>query len=80
MNNQPITLKEAVEKYKLDKRRRWFSFCGNVVYNLKFKRVDEEGNKFIDGVPIPAINPETGNPIEITDENFVYYRPKNIKP
>lgn len=31
-----MTIKEAVEKYKLDRRRRWFAFSGNVVYNYKF--------------------------------------------
>lgn len=80
MSSKKLTLKEAVEKYKLDKRRRWFSFSGNVVYNHSFTNIDEDGCKFRDGVPIPAIDPKNGYPIEITDENFVYYRPKNIKP
>lgn len=25
-----MTIQEAVEKYKLDKRRRWYSYSGNV--------------------------------------------------
>ncbi len=31
-----MKLKEAVEKYKLDRRRKWFAFCGNVVYDFKY--------------------------------------------
>jgi hypothetical protein len=30
-----MTLKQAVKKYKLDKRVKWFAFCGNVTRDVK---------------------------------------------
>lgn len=31
-----MTLKEAIRKFKLDKRKKWFAYCGNVVYDYKY--------------------------------------------
>lgn len=33
-----MTVKQAVKKYKLDRRRKWFAFCGDVVYNYNYTR------------------------------------------
>ena len=33
---KPLTLEYAIEKYKLDRRKKWFAYCGNVVYNFKY--------------------------------------------
>lgn len=33
-----MTIKEVVKKYKLDRRRKWFAYCGNVVYNHNYTR------------------------------------------
>lgn len=34
-----MTLKQAIEKFKLDKRRKWFSFAGTVVYDYKYSTI-----------------------------------------
>lgn len=76
-----MKLKEAIDKYKLDRRRNWFAFCGNIVYDFKFTNycsycTNGCGNcgytgKLRTSCPVPAMN-ENNEPIKITDKDFTY--------
>lgn len=76
------TIAEAKLKFKFDKRRRWFVFAGNIVYNHQYTQVcsgcDGGGcyecgyqGKRISGCPVPFINPETGNPLKVKGKDFI---------
>lgn len=75
------TIEEAKKNFKFDKRRRWFVFSGNVVYDFKYTieccGCDGGGchecgycGKRVSGCPIPFINPETNNPLKVKGKNF----------
>lgn len=79
-----MKVKEAVNKHKLDKRRRWFSWYGNIVYNswisLQCSNCYGGGcfecggkGKSRHPVPIPAFD-EKGNTISVSDKDLTYYK------
>lgn len=75
----PITFNsvdEAIKLLKLDRRRKWFEFQGEVVhhhsYTITCTGCDGGGchecgyhGKSVSGCPIPAIHPNTGNPVKL---------------
>ena len=75
------TIEEAKNLFKFDKRRNWFVFLGNIVYNHKYTApctgCDGGGcyecgykGKRICGCPVPFINPNTGNPLKVKGVDF----------
>jgi len=68
---------EAIKLLKLDKRRKWWEFQGEVIRDEKITMYcsgcdgggcDECGycGKRITYFPIPAIHPITGNPVKVS--------------
>jgi hypothetical protein len=67
---------DAVKQLKLDKRHKWFEFMGEVVYHHSYTHIcsgcDGGGcqecgyhGKSRTGCPIPALHPNTGNPVKV---------------
>lgn len=71
------SVEEAVKLLKLDRRRKWWEFQGEVIRDEKITMecsgCDGGGchecgycGKRITYFPIPAIHPSTGNPVKVT--------------
>jgi len=75
------TKEEAIVKFRLDRRIKWFVYCGNICYNHEYTApcscCDGDGchecgyhGKSRSSCPIPAFDPSTGKPINIIGEDF----------
>lgn len=67
------TVNQAVDRLKLDKRTKWFSFKGNLVRNCKL-RWKEEGRLIVNDYPEFVIDPLTDNPLLVSCPDFTYYK------
>ena len=67
---------DAVKQLKLDRRHKWFEFMGEVVYHYSYTHTctgcDGGGchecgyhGKAKTGCPVPAMHPDTGNPVKV---------------
>jgi len=75
------TKEEAIVNFRLDRRKKWFVYCGNICYNHEYTApclyCNGEGchecgfqGKLRSSCPIPAFDPATGNTINVEGENF----------
>lgn len=71
---------DAVKQLKLDRRHKWFEFMGEVVYHYSYTHTctgcDGGGchecgyhGKAKTGCPVPAMHPDTGNPVKVRVSN-----------